>query len=65
MLMSCSDDDTMFNNHDTPAVENCPNMKIAYVPEDTEIADNAFAGVHPDFQIIRGDFTNIPSVKED
>ncbi len=47
------------------AVENCPNMKIAYVPEDTEIADNAFAGVHPDFQIIRGDFTNIPSVKED
>ena len=47
------------------AVENCPNMKIAYVPEDTEIADNAFAGVHPDFQIIRGDFTNIPGVKED
>lgn len=47
------------------AVENCPNMKIAYVPEDTEIANNAFAGVHPDFQIIRGDFTNIPGVKED
>lgn len=47
------------------AVENCPNMKIAYVPEDTEIADNAFAGVHPDFQIIRGDFTNIPQIKED
>lgn len=47
------------------AVENCPNMKIAYVPEDTEVADNAFAGVHPDFQIIRGDFTNIPGVKED
>ncbi len=47
------------------AVENCPNMKIAYVPEDTEIADNAFVGVHPDFQIIRGDFTNIPGVKED
>ena len=47
------------------AVENCPNMKIAYVPEDTEIANNAFAGVHPDFQIIRGDFTNIPQIKED
>lgn len=47
------------------AVENCPNMKIAYLPEDTEIADNAFVGVHPDFQIIRGDFTNIPGVKED
>lgn len=46
-------------------VENCPNLKIAYVPADTEIADKAFTGVHPDFQIIRGDFTNIPDVKED
>lgn len=45
-------------------VENCPNLKIAYVPEDTEIADKAFTGVHPDFQIIRGDFTNIPEIRE-
>ena len=45
-------------------VENCPNLKIAYVPEDTEIAENAFAGVHPDFQIIRGDYTNIPEIRE-
>lgn len=46
-------------------VENCPNLKIAYVPEDTEIANNAFTGVHPDFQIIRGDYTNIPEIRED
>lgn len=45
-------------------VENCPNLKIAYVPEDTRIDDNAFMGVHPDFQIIRGDYTNIPEIKE-
>ena len=45
-------------------VERCPNLKIAYVPEDVEIAQNAFADVHPDFQIIRGDFTNIPQVRE-
>ena len=46
-------------------VEKCPKLKIAYVPEDTEIANNAFAGVHPDFQIIRGDYTNIPEIRED
>ena len=46
-------------------VEKCPKLKIAYVPEDTEIANNAFVGVHPDFQIIRGDYTNIPEIRED
>lgn len=46
-------------------VEKCPKLKIAYVPEDTEIANNAFTGVHPDFQIIRGDYTNIPEIRED
>ena len=45
-------------------VENCPNLKIAYVPEDTEIENNAFTGVHPDFKIIRGDYTNIPEIRE-
>lgn len=45
-------------------VENCPNLKIAYVPEDTEIADNAFTGVHPDFRLIRGDYTNVPEIRE-
>lgn len=44
--------------------EQCPNLKIAYVPEDTEIADNAFTAVHPDFQIVRGDYTNIPEIRE-
>ena len=46
-------------------VEDCPNLKIAYVPADTEIADKAFTDVHPDFQIIRGDYTNIPEIRED
>ena len=47
------------------AIENCPNLKIAYVPADTKIASNAFVGTHPDFQIIRGDYTNIPEIRED
>ena len=47
------------------AFEQCPNLKIAYIPEGVEIAENAFADVHPDFQIIRGDYTNIPQIKED
>ncbi|MBR4966974.1 MAG: leucine-rich repeat protein [Bacteroidaceae bacterium] len=46
------------------AFEQCPNLRIAYVPEDVEIEENAFADVHPDFQIVRGDFTNIPEVRE-
>ena len=46
------------------AFEQCPNLKIAYVPEDVQVATRAFADVHPDFQIIRGDFTNIPEVRE-
>ena len=46
------------------AFEQCPNLKIAYVPEDVEVATKAFADVHPDFQIVRGDYTNIPQVKE-
>ena len=45
-------------------IERCPNLKVAYVPEGVEIAKNAFADVHPDFQIIRGDYTNIPEVRE-
>ena len=45
-------------------VEKCPNLKVAYVPYGVDIADNAFYGVHPDFQIIRGDYTNIPEIRE-
>ena len=46
------------------AFENCPSLKIAYVPEGVEIADNAFVGVHSEFQVIRGDYTNILQVKQ-
>ena len=51
------------------AIENCPNLKVAYVPEDAEVAPNAFGtlgrDVHRDFQIVRGDYTNIPQIKAD
>lgn len=44
------------------AVENCPKLRRAYVPEDTEIDAKAFYSVHPDFEIIRGDLTCIPEI---
>lgn len=47
------------------AFEFCPNLKIAYIPDGVSVAKNAFSGVHPDFVIIRGDYTNIPQIKED
>lgn len=47
------------------AFENCPNLKVAYIPEDVQVAKNAFYQVHKDFKIIRGDFTNIPQIKAD
>ena len=42
------------------AFENCPSLKIAYVPEGVQVAENAFFNVHPDFQIIRGGYTDVP-----
>ena len=36
------------------AFENCPNLQKAYIPDITKVADNAFYGVHPNFQIVRG-----------
>lgn len=36
------------------AFENCPNLKRAYIPEETTVDANAFYGVHSDFKIIRG-----------
>lgn len=45
------------------AIEKCPNVKQVYVPEGVEIEDNAFAEVHPDFEIITGEYTNIPQIK--
>lgn len=44
------------------AVENCPKLRRAYVPEDTEIDAKAFYSVHPDFEIVRGDLTCIPEI---
>lgn len=35
------------------AFENCPNLKVAYVPEGVEIAEEAFYGVHGSFKVIR------------
>ena len=46
-------------------IEKCPNLQIAFVPEGVEIDKNAFADVHPSFMIIRGDYTNIPQIRED
>ena len=45
------------------AVENCPKLRRAYIPEDTEVDPNAFYGVHSDFEIVRGDLTCIPEIK--
>jgi len=36
------------------AFENCPNLQKAYIPDVTNIDENAFYGVHPNFQIVRG-----------
>ena len=35
------------------AIENCPNLRKVYVPEDAQVAEDAFYGVHSSFQIIR------------
>lgn len=36
------------------AFENCPNLQKAYIPDDTQVDEKAFYGVHPDFKIVRG-----------
>lgn len=38
------------------AIENCPNLKTAYIPESTEVNSAAFYNVHPNFKIIRGEY---------
>lgn len=50
---------------DAWAVEKCPNLKVAYVPLDTEIDENAFADVHPSFHIVRVDPVGIKNVWAD
>ena len=34
------------------AVENCPNLKVAYIPKGVNVDASAFYGVHPDFKIV-------------
>jgi hypothetical protein len=35
------------------AVEQCQNLKVAYLPKDAEVSSNAFYNVHSDFKIER------------
>lgn len=39
------------------AIEKCPNLKVAYIPESTSVNESAFYNVHPDFKIIRGEYS--------
>ena len=41
------------NKIEAYAIENCPNLKKAYVPNKTTVDADAFYGVHSTFQIIR------------
>ena len=41
------------NKIEAYAIENCPNLKKAYVPAKTIVDTNAFYGVHSSFQVIR------------
>lgn len=41
------------------AVENCPNLKVAYLPLDTEYTNESFVKVHANFQVVRMDMTGI------
>lgn len=38
---------------DAYSVENCPNLRKAYIPNATKVDANAFYGVHSSFQIVR------------
>ena len=37
------------------AIENCPNLQKVYLPKNAKVDENAFYGVHSNFQIIRQD----------
>ena len=45
------------------AVENCPKLHTAYVPNETTVENNAFYKVAPNFKIVRGNYTNIEDVR--
>ncbi len=40
-------------NIEAYAVSDCPNLKVAYIPETTNVASGAFYNVHKDFKIVR------------
>lgn len=44
------------------AVEKCPKLRVAYVPEGVEVDPKAFYNVGPNFQIVREDCTGIENV---
>lgn len=46
------------------AFEKCPNLKLAYIPEGVQVAENAFFNVHPDFLIIRGSYPGTSQANE-
>ena len=41
-------------NLEAYAIENCPNLRKAYIPEETVLSEKAFYGVHSGFQVVRG-----------
>lgn len=48
------------------AVEKCPNLKVAYIPLNTEYDEStSFVDVHPDFKVVRMDMTGIKDVIAD
>lgn len=48
---------------DAYAVEFCPKLHTAYVPNDTQLDRNSFSGVAQGFRVIRGDYTCIKPVE--
>lgn len=51
------------NRIDAWAIERCPSLQIAFIPQETAVNSSAFSGVASNFIIIRGNFTNIPQIK--
>lgn len=48
---------------DAWAIERCPLLHTAFIPQETVVNSAAFSNVANNFKIIRGNFTNIPQIK--
>lgn len=48
---------------DAYAIENCPNLKKVYIPEDCEVHDDAIYECGDQWEIIRGNTTGIQRIK--